>query len=49
MKAELEQRQRDGPLAAMQGGGGQANPLGNFDMAAYLSGADKKKDEGVRR
>lgn len=48
MKAELEQQQRNGPLAAMQGGG-QPNPLGNFDMAAYLSGANKKKDEGVKR
>ncbi|OAA34960.1 hypothetical protein NOR_08200 [Metarhizium rileyi] len=36
MKAELEARQRDGPM------GGQQNPLGSFDMAAFLAGSGKK-------
>lgn len=58
MKAEFEQRQKEGPLGMMSGGGGgqQENPLGNFDMAAYLAGSGKKeggnggsKNQGVRR
>lgn len=60
MKAEFEQRQRQGPMSMMGGGGGQENPLGNFDMAGYLAGSSKKeggnsngnggnKGQGVRR
>ncbi|KJZ77779.1 hypothetical protein HIM_02956 [Hirsutella minnesotensis 3608] len=43
MKAEFEAQQRKGPMAAMMGGaqpGG--NPLGDFDMAAFLAGSKKK-------
>ncbi|OWT43611.1 hypothetical protein VFPPC_18662 [Pochonia chlamydosporia 170] len=40
MKAEFEARQREGPMAGM---GGQQNPLGNFDMAAFLAGSNKKE------
>lgn len=49
MKAEIEQRQKEGPLAMLGGGGGGSggaqpqNPLGDFDMAAYLAGSGKKE------
>lgn len=55
MKAEFEQRQRQGPMSMMSGGGQQENPLGNFDMAGYLAGSSKKdgnggsKNQGVKR
>ncbi len=45
-RAEWEATQKDSPMNSILGGGagGQqaANPLGNFDMAAYLSGSNKK-------
>lgn len=41
LKAEFEARQREGPMAAMSGQ--QQNPLGNFDMAAFLAGSGKKE------
>lgn len=46
MKAEWEESQKKNPMASLMGGGGQAspNPLGNFDMAAYMSGSGKKED-----
>ena len=41
MKAEFESRQPEGVM-----GGSQAqNPLGSFDMAAFLAGSNSKKDE----
>ncbi|PHH64032.1 hypothetical protein CDD81_5137 [Ophiocordyceps australis] len=45
MKAEFEAQQRKGgPMAAMMGGNAQAgNPLGDFDMAAFLAGSKKKE------
>lgn len=49
-KAEFEASQRNSPLNAVMGAGGaqQQNPLGNFDMAAYLAGSGKKDaDEGA--
>lgn len=48
MKAEIEERQRNGPMAMMAGGQGaqQQNSLGNFDMAAYLAGSGKKEGGG---
>ena len=53
MKAEFEQRQKEGPMAMLSGGGGgggsggsQPNPLGDFDMAAYLAGSGKKDKNG---
>lgn len=47
MKAEFEEQQRKGgPMAAVMGGGqASGNPLGEFDMAAFLAGS-KKKDSG---
>lgn len=45
MKAEFEERQREGPMAAVSGG--QQNPLGNFDMAAFLAGSTKKESSGA--
>ncbi|KEY69664.1 hypothetical protein S7711_03148 [Stachybotrys chartarum IBT 7711] len=43
-RAEFEARQKESPMNAVMGGGQQGqNPLGNFDMAAYLAGS---KDSG---
>jgi hypothetical protein len=41
LKAEFEASSRNSALTSMQQG---QSPLGNFDMAAYLSGADKKEE-----
>lgn len=48
LRAEFEERQKENPMNAIMGNAqaGQ-NPLGNFDMAAYLAGSGKK--EGVKR
>ncbi|KAM6476535.1 hypothetical protein HDV62DRAFT_384176 [Trichoderma sp. SZMC 28011] len=48
LRAEFEERQKESPMNAIMGNAqaGQ-NPLGNFDMAAYLAGSGKK--EGVKR
>ncbi|KAI1135291.1 hypothetical protein F5Y05DRAFT_177650 [Hypoxylon sp. FL0543] len=48
MRAEWEEQQKKGPMSSLMGGGQQAgaNPMGNFDMAAYLAGQGSKKDEG---
>lgn len=49
-KAEWEAAQKENPMSSILGGasGGQqqANPLGNFDMAAYLAGSNKKESGG---
>ncbi|PFH62003.1 hypothetical protein XA68_15545 [Ophiocordyceps unilateralis] len=45
MKAEFEAQQRKGgPVASIMGGAGPqgGNPLGDFDMAAFLAGSKKK-------
>ncbi|KAH7153052.1 hypothetical protein EDB81DRAFT_790371 [Dactylonectria macrodidyma] len=44
LRAEFENHQKQSPMnAVMSGGqGGGDNPLGNFDMAAYLAGSGKK-------
>jgi ER membrane protein complex subunit 7 len=45
MRAEWEERQKSSPMNSIMGGGaGQpgANPMGNFDMAAFLAGSQKK-------
>ncbi|RCI16486.1 hypothetical protein L249_3275 [Ophiocordyceps polyrhachis-furcata BCC 54312] len=45
MKAEFDAQQRKGgPVASIMGGAGPAsgNPLGDFDMAAFLAGSKKK-------
>ncbi|CAI4218183.1 unnamed protein product [Parascedosporium putredinis] len=47
MKAEFEERQKSSPmnnLLAGQASGG--NPMGNFDMAAFLAGSNKKEGSG---
>ncbi|KAI8964986.1 hypothetical protein F5Y11DRAFT_48005 [Daldinia sp. FL1419] len=47
MRAEWEEQQKSSPMSSLMGGGPQpgANPMGNFDMAAYLAGQGSKKDE----
>ncbi|KAG5984416.1 hypothetical protein E4U55_004878 [Claviceps digitariae] len=50
-KAEFEASQRNSPLNAVMGGGtsaGQHNPLGNFDMAAYLAGSGSGSGSGKK-
>lgn len=45
MRKEFEESQKSNPMASlMSGGGGSAapNPMANFDMASYLSGAPSK-------
>jgi ER membrane protein complex subunit 7 len=44
MRAEFEERQRNNPMNTILGSaqpGGQS-PIGNFDMAAFLAGSNKK-------
>ncbi|KAI0025771.1 hypothetical protein F4780DRAFT_224868 [Xylariomycetidae sp. FL0641] len=45
-RAEFEEQQKNNPMGNLMsgGGGGGANPMGSFDMAAFLAG--QKKDEG---
>jgi len=47
MRAEFEERQKGG-ASGLLGGGAQpaANPMANFDMAAYLAGGSKKDSSG---
>ncbi|KAF3070548.1 ER membrane protein complex subunit 7 [Daldinia childiae] len=48
MRAEWEEQQKSNPMSSLMGGGGGqpgANPMGNFDMAAYLAGQGTKKDD----
>lgn len=47
-RAEWEASQKENPVNSLLSGGGQqqANPLGNFDMAAYLAGSNKKESGG---
>lgn len=42
MRAEFEATQKSSPLS---GGAAAANPLQNFDAAAWLSGASTKKTD----
>ncbi|KAK3946201.1 hypothetical protein QBC46DRAFT_369116 [Diplogelasinospora grovesii] len=49
MRAEWEERQKSNPMNSLMGGGasgqpGAANPMANFDMAAFLAGSSSKKD-----
>ncbi|OLN86296.1 ER membrane protein complex subunit 7 [Colletotrichum chlorophyti] len=46
MRAEFEERQKSNPMNSILGGGAQpgANPMGNFDVAAFLAGSGKKDD-----
>ncbi|KAL2019435.1 hypothetical protein VTK56DRAFT_9640 [Thermocarpiscus australiensis] len=47
MRAEWEERQKDNPMNALLGGasGQQANPLSDFDMAAFLAGSSSSKSQ----
>ncbi|KAI1418208.1 hypothetical protein F5Y13DRAFT_150839 [Hypoxylon sp. FL1857] len=46
MRAEWEEQQKKSPMSSLMGGGqpAGANPMGNFDMAAYLAGQGKKDE-----
>lgn len=47
MRAEWEENQKKNPMNALMGaasGQQAANPMANFDMAAYLAGSGKKED-----
>lgn len=49
MRAEWEERQKENPMNAIMGAasGQNANPMGNFDVAAFLAGSSSNKaDEG---
>ncbi|PKS12159.1 hypothetical protein jhhlp_001457 [Lomentospora prolificans] len=47
MKAEFEERQKTNPMnGLLSGQASGANPMGNFDMAAYLAGSNKKEGNG---
>lgn len=46
MKAEWEESQKKNPMNSLMGaatGQAGANPVGSFDMAAYLAGSGKKE------
>ncbi|CAM1510430.1 Fc.00g007650.m01.CDS01 [Cosmosporella sp. VM-42] len=44
LRAEFEAQQKSSPMNAVMGGAQQGqNPLGNFDMAAFLAGSGKKE------
>jgi hypothetical protein len=50
MRAEFEAQQKSGGISnMMRGGEPAANPLGNFDMAAYLAGSDKQDGNGSKK
>ncbi|KAK3386954.1 hypothetical protein B0H63DRAFT_558555 [Podospora didyma] len=47
MRAEWDERQKTNPMNGIMGaasGQGGANPVGNFDVAAFLAGSSKKSD-----
>lgn len=47
MKAEFEERQKSSPMNNLLAGQASgANPMGNFDMAAFLAGSNKKEGSG---
>ncbi len=47
MRAEWEERQKENPMNSLMGAtsGQNPNPLGNFDMAAFLAGSNNNKGE----
>ncbi|KAK4156692.1 Cys/Met metabolism PLP-dependent enzyme-domain-containing protein [Chaetomidium leptoderma] len=47
MRAEWEDRQKENPMNAIMGAasGQNSNPMGNFDMAAFLAGSGSNKAE----
>lgn len=42
MRAEIEEQRKNSPMNAVMGGSAAGNPLGDFDMAAFLAGSKKK-------
>ncbi|KAI1343983.1 Cys/Met metabolism PLP-dependent enzyme-domain-containing protein [Xylariaceae sp. FL0016] len=47
MRAEFEEQQKKNPMANLMGGPQQGgNPMGNFDMAGFLSGHNKNEGGG---
>jgi hypothetical protein len=54
MRAEWEERQKENPMNSIMGAasGQNANPMGNFDMAAFLagsgSGSNTAEEEAVK-
>ncbi|KAK3293388.1 uncharacterized protein B0H64DRAFT_465580 [Chaetomium fimeti] len=54
MRAEWEERQKENPMNSIMGAasGQNANPMGNFDMAAFLagsgSGSNTAEEEGAK-
>lgn len=48
MRAEWEEKQKENPMNSLMGAasGQNANPLSNFDMAAFLAGSGPKAEEG---
>ena len=49
MRAEWDERQKKNPMNGLMGSAaGQpgSNPMGNFDMAAFLAGTPKKEESG---
>jgi ER membrane protein complex subunit 7 len=51
MRAEFEERQKTNPMNSLLGGGqpGAQGAMGNFDMAAYLAGSNKKDSGGSKK
>lgn len=45
MRAEFEEQRKKSPLS---GGAAGANPLQNFDMAAWMAGSTTKKNDDDR-
>lgn len=47
MKKEWEESQKSNPMNSLMGGQqGAQNPMGNFDMAAFLAGSSKDNNAG---
>ncbi|KOS22100.1 ER membrane protein complex subunit 7 [Escovopsis weberi] len=42
LRAEFEEHQRSSPMNSIMGNAQAGQPMGNFDMAAYLAGSNKK-------
>lgn len=50
MRAEFEERQKSNPVNSLLSGQQSApNPMGDFDMAAYLAGSKKEGKNGAKR
>lgn len=50
MRAEFEERQKSNPVnSILSGQQSTPNPMGDFDMAAYLAGSKKEGKNGGKR